>query len=382
MAEKLKYVPIFRCRQQEFSVLKSFDFGNRIYPCVEIIKELDRAPSKARKVSQGLFRIPVRKTFESVYIPFIRQIKADKVFVDLPTHLKPNREMKPETLSFLTKVVTNREKRTEYLKRLKPVADKIIPVISTYSEVTGERNSITNQEDAIRKDFKTLAFRTFLKTFPRDIPQIRSVLKSGDYLIMDWEDNELDFSDGDITDIVEELDKLDCNIIAHRNPFPQEMTYSGMKHGEVIDEIDNSLVYVFKKLAGTSFSDYVGIKKDKVGRGGVISPGFVYYDAVNNNFFGYRYKEGSHKKGKESPKLEEFETTIIPAVIESSATSRMKAHSLDFLGEDNRGWKTIKNIEIGEPLGESGKSAAKFKRIGMEHYLHCMRIKINNGDFD
>jgi hypothetical protein len=60
----------------------------------------------------------------------------------------------------------------------------------------------------------------------------------------------------------------------------------------------------------------------------------------------------------------------------------MQADSLDFLGDENYGWKIIKNIELGKPLGESGKSAAKFKRIGMEHYLHCIKTKIENGRLD
>ena len=41
MGKLLKYMPVLRVRQEEVKVLKSFDFGNRIYPCLEIIKELD-----------------------------------------------------------------------------------------------------------------------------------------------------------------------------------------------------------------------------------------------------------------------------------------------------------------------------------------------------
>ena len=80
--------------------------------------------------------------------------------------------------------------------------------------------------------------------------------------------------------------------------------------------------------------------------------------------------------------MSEFERTIIPAVIKSEAANRMQKHSLDYLGSDNEGWRIIKNIERGVLLGESGKSAAKFKRISMEHYLHCIKSKISNGDFD
>lgn len=373
-------MPVLRVRQEEVKVLKSFDFGDRIYPCLEIIKELDREP---RKVSpKSSIKPKKQKTFENVYLPIIRSIEAERVFVDLPVHLKPDRHMKKPTILFLRKVVANREKRTEYLKKFIPVASIVIPVISTYSEVTGERGSITLQENDIRPFFNTIAFRIFFNTFSRDITQIKALIHSDDYVMMDWGEMELDLDDGDIQDVVEELEKLDCNVIVHRNPFPKDITNSGLDHGKIIDTIDNSLLNIYKKLAGSGFSDYVGIKKDNISDGGVISPGFIYYDAINNIFYGYRYKYGSHKKGQPKPRLEEFETTIIPAVIRSDATKRMQAHSLDYLGFYNEGWRIIKNIELGLPIGESGKSPSKFKRISMEHYLHCIRIKISNGDFD
>ncbi len=158
---------------------------------------------------------------------------------------------------------------------------------------------------------------------------------------------------------------------------------TGLNHGSRIDTIDNSLLYIFKEFAGHCFSDYVGIKKDNITSGGVISPGFLFYDAVTNNFFGFRYKNGGHKKGEAKPELIEFETTIVPAVIASKPSERMKSDPLDYLGVGNKGWGIITNIELGENNGgESGKSAAKFKRISMEHYLHCMKVKISNGDFD
>ena len=290
--------------------------------------------------------------------------------------------MKVETLKFLRTVIAMREMRTGYMKKLIPVADKVIPVISTYSEVTGERRSIIIQENELRLHFQDIAFRTFLSTFPRDIVQIKEVIQGGDYLIMDWEDLELDLTDGDQYDVVEELKNLNCQIIIHRNPFPKEITNSGLEHCNVINSIDNSHIENFSTFGGSCFSDYAGIKKDSIGEGGVISPGFIFYDATENRFYGYKYKYGSHKKGEKPPDLEEFETTIVPAIINSSATKRMLTNSMDYLGRENMGWRILKNIELGGPLGESGKSPAKFKRIGMEHYLHCMKIKISNGDFD
>lgn len=379
MSKQIKYMPIFRGRQEELKVLKSFDFGDKIYPCIEIIKELDRMSCDSAKKSS---KPKKEKIFEDIYLPLVRNIKAERVFIDLPIHLKPTRDMKPPTLLFLRKVVAKRELRTEYMRKFIPVSNKVIPIISTYAEATGESGSIISQEKEIRPYFKTLAFRTFFKTFARDIEQISNLVNKDDYVIMDWEEMELDLKDGDINDIVERLKKLNCNVIIHRNPIPKDITFVGLNHGKIVTTIDNSLLNIYTELAGNSFSDYVGIKKDNVTEGGVSSPGFIYYDAVENNFYGYRFKHGSHKKGEIPPNIEEFETTIIPAVICSDASKRMHAHFLDYLGRDNVGWKIIKNIELGLPSGESGKSAAKFKRISMEHYLYCLKIKINNGDFD
>jgi len=385
MGTLLKYMPIFRVRQEETKVLKSFDFGDKIYPCLEIIKELDRVvkPKKQVTAQVSLFESKKGKTFENVYIPLIESIKADKVFIDLPVHLPQSRSTKPPTLLFLRAVVTNREKRTEYLKKFKPVASKVIPVISSYLQVSGEGNSISLQEKEIRKDFKTLAFRTFIETFPQDIAQIKKTIKPNDFIIMDYENEELDKTDGDIQDIIADFKNLNCNIIIHRNQIPKDVTMTRLDHGNMIDTIDNSLPYIFKEFAGHCFSDYVGIRKDNITEGGVISPGFLYYDAVMNSFFGFRYKNGGHKKGEQKPDIIEFETTIVPAVIACKSSVRMEMDSLDYLGIDNMGWGIIKNIELGENNGgESGKNAGKFKRISMEHYLHCLKVKISNGDFD
>ena len=69
----------------------------------------------------------------------------------------------------------------------------------------------------------------------------------------------------------------------------------------------SSETYIYKNIGGNSFSDFVGIKKDNITNGGVQSPGLIFYDAVENAFFGYRYTYGGHKKGEVKPDLNEFE---------------------------------------------------------------------------
>jgi hypothetical protein len=379
MSTSLKYVPIFRIRQEESKVLSTFDFGDRIYPCIEIIKDL-KAVSNAKKKSIDT-KSKADNSFEAFYALLINSIKAKHVFVDLPVHLQTrNRGMNLETLTFLKKIVTVRDRRTEYINRLSSLAPKMIPVIATYSLTTGEKGSIIPQENSIRPNFEVIAFRTFMKSFSRDIEQIEPLLKKTDFVIMDWQDEELDLTDGDQLEIVEHLKKLDCTVITHRNSFPDTITNVGLIHGEIVEAIDNSILNNYKNFGGNCFSDYSGIKKDKISSGApIISPGFVYYDSVNNEYYGYRYKNGSNKKGAIKPKLEEFETTIVPDVIASEASRRMHASTLDYLGSGNRGWKIITDISRKK---EKGKSPAKFKRIGMEHYLHCIKSRIANGDFD
>lgn len=209
MKKQLKYVPVFRSRQQELSVLKSFDFKDQIYPCLEIVKEIDRLPSKPRKGSK---KIAKQKKFEEVYLPIIANINARKVFVDLPVHLKEKRGMKKQTLSFITGVISRRPSRTEYLKKLSSLSDKIIPVISTYYGRTNERDSIRLQEIDLRPTFNTLAFRTFRDSFSRDITQIQSIVRKNDYVIMDWGDSELDVEDPEIEEINSQLSALKCVI--------------------------------------------------------------------------------------------------------------------------------------------------------------------------
>jgi hypothetical protein len=359
MSTSLKYVPVFRARQEEIKVLKGTNFGPRIYPCIEIIKA------------------PKPNMFQETYLNLVGQTKAERVFVDLPVHLKRSDKMKEDTLTFLT-TIAEMKHRITYLKTLRPLSTKVIPVISTYFHIDGKPGSINAQAEELRKHFPVLAFRTFLQSFDRDLPQIQKHLTPADFVVMDWLDLELDHQDGDQADIVTSLAKLECTVVVHRNAIAPSLKNSELEHGKVIDKIDNSLQHIYPTFGGTCFSDYVGIKKDHVTEGGVISPGFVYYDAVDNEFYGFRYEKGGHKKNEDDPQIEEFETRIVPHVLASEATQRMKASPLNYLTRDNFGWRTLNNIREG---GESGLNQAKYKRISMSHYLHCIKTKIENNVF-
>src|SRR6202008_5139554 len=85
-------------------------------------------------------------TFESAYKKIIANINCKKVFIDLPVHMAAVKGVDKDVLNFLQSVVFNRAKRTEYMIRLNPLSDRIIPIVSTYSQRNTEINSILLQE--------------------------------------------------------------------------------------------------------------------------------------------------------------------------------------------------------------------------------------------
>jgi hypothetical protein len=379
MSTQLTYVPVFRSLQEEMKVLRSFNFGQQIFPCLEIVKEVDRVNpvlnlKKPKKDNLKATVVKPDKSFEEAYLPLISAIKAKKIFVDIPVHITPTSDMKPEVLLFLTRVAGNRQVRISYMKKMSAYADKVIPIISTYFLRTGESFTLKMQADDLRATFNSLAFRTFEKSFASDIVQITQLAQSQDYLIVDLGDIPPDPND-DLTigPILDELKKFDnCPVIILRNAVKSSITNKGLDHCGVVKEIDNRLLLNYKKLYGASFADFVGIKKGDLKKGGGRSPGFIFYDPTENQYYGYR--------GLSSPAdLADIENIIIPEVYNSAAADRMQNSGLPYLGMDNAGWQTLVNILA---QLEPGNSQAKLKNISMAHYLHCMRTKINAGHFD
>lgn len=367
------YIPVFRLRQQEKKVLTTFDFGSEIYPYVEIFKHFEQQPRVPKPGSKTKPRPP--KQFHEIYLPILRQIKSDKVFVDFPVQLKVSNKMKKEVIEFLRGVIGKRDVRTSHLLSLKSINEKVIPVISTYSQRTGEPNSIKLQEADLRSSFNTLAFRTSGITFTNDMIQINAVLKSQDYLIVDIEERCLANAD-DMEAIEFMLDYLKtfkgCHVVLMNSPIDRKITNTGLDHGQKIERVDNSLMEKFKYFGADSFADHAGIKRDVVESGGGISPGFIYYDAVQNAFYGFKGLK------RVEPELDDFREIIVRDVLSSEATIRMQRSTLEYLCKENVGWKMLEDMWAET---EPWKSQAKFKRIAMEHYLHCVKAKILSGYF-
>ena len=349
-------MPALRSRQQELLVLGSFEFGDRICPLLEIIKEKDRINNS--------------KNSQEIWLGYVNDVKAEKIFIDLPVYIRDTSSMSDEVLRFNRTLLSNIERRIEFLKMFSTVNQKVIPVISSLLQKTRESNTITRQIMALRENFDSIAIRTFTNTFENDFPEILSDLNADDILIYDL----------DTTHPLNPLVKKQLNMIATlelpykvalRSAINTEIQNTKLDHGEVVPDADNSLLDVFQSiLKMNAFGDYAGIKKDDLNSGGTISPGFIFYDPVDNLYYGF--------KG-EMKSLSEFETTIVPAVLTSEPTRRLINDYPEFVSADNSGYQQLLAIADGS---ESGKSQAKFKRIAMEHYLHCIKTKIMNREFD
>jgi hypothetical protein len=356
MPYNFKYMPVCRSRQQELLVLNRFPFGSRIVPMLEIIKEKDR--------------INNAKSPQEIWSENINKINSERVIVDLPSYIKDSAAMPDEIIAFNRTVLNNIGNRINFYLSLAQTGPKMIPVVSSLLLKTGEANTITKQVAAIRESFPSLAIRTFTNTLELDLPEIKANFGENDILIYDLDTvqpyNPLVRKQTAILSTIPAVYK-----VALRSAINTEIQNTKLDHADIVADADNSLLEVFKdKLKTDAFGDYAGIKKDDLSAGGTISPGFIFYDPVENLYYGYK---GAIKD------LSEFEMTIVPAVLNSAVVATLKGAHPDFVNADNYGFKLLEDIRAGI---EKGKSQAKFKRISMEHYLHCMKVRVERGDFD
>jgi len=353
-------MPTFRVRQQETLVLKSFNFGKNMYPLIEIVKEHDRA----RKTE-------VQLSFDNIHNQLIENIKAQHVFVDLPIYLKQSGAVQDEVVAFSLSVIDKPDKRCEYLNKLSLSNPKAIPVISSYLLKTGDVGTIEPQFALLEPNFDRIAFRLFPLSFKEDFPIVAKLVRSNDYIIIDLGQINPFEKSPPLRPIVAALKNFTgCCKILLRSAINSEIQNVKLDHGQVVFDADNSHIdiEIMESFGVNATGDFVGVKKDDLTAGGTISPGFIYYDATENQYYGYR---------ADVKELIQFENKIVPDVLASEATVRMLQNDPPYVGINNPGFTTLRNIEAGN---ESGKSQAKFKRIAMEHYLYCMQIKILTRD--
>jgi hypothetical protein len=347
-------MPAFRVRVQELDLLKSFEFGNKICPYIEIVKEKDR---------------PRKMSYTTLFRSLITAIRSNTVFVDIPINLKLESKTHPDVIKFLTPM-RNVDNRINALEILAPL-DKMVPVISTYHTLTGQTGTIKKQVEKLRPKFPRMAFKITSKDpeFESELDQVESWLTAADYLIVDFAEDSINLNSDHIKEINKRLKNISiCPVIILRSAIPNEIKYKNFENDEEIPQTDNRLINQYKSLHASAFGDYAGIKKDLLSKSGgneKVVYGCIYYDGTNNNYYGYKGIEPGYSALKDS---------VIPMIKESSATRRMQESSLNFISDANRGWKLLHTPSVGRP--------GDLKRVSMEHYLHCIKTLIEAGNFD
>lgn len=344
----LIYMPTFRLRQEEIKVLQTTDFGDNIYPLIEIVKEKNRTDNK--------------KNFKEIHDSIIHSINSTHVFIDIPNYLSLQRNVKEEIIQFGLRVGNNQELRTQYILKLSN-KEKIIPVISSFNS---NQNSIHQQHDVLRPHFKKLAYRVFVDSFQNDIDAVIKIITENDYLIIDI-DKQTPFKSITLKPIIETLKNINQPTkVLLRSAINNDVQNVDLINNEIVEKIDHSHLDTenLTDFGVNCFGDYAGVKKDLMTKGGTISPGFIYFDAVENQSYGFKSPIKS---------LDEFQNKIVPDILSSECTRRMLDYNPPYLSNNNLGYKTLVDIISGQ---ENGRNQAKFKKIAMDHYIYCIKNKI------
>jgi hypothetical protein len=353
MKASFDYMPVLRVRTHELELLKGFDFGERICPCIEIVKE----KGKTKKISYSIF-----------YEMVIRAIKCNTVFVDIPIQLKMDRNTNPKVANFLLPM-RDVEHRIKAFTSITPLG-KIVPVISSYHHLTGAVGTIKKQVTKLRPMFPRLAFRVSAKDpeFQSEMDQVEEWLTEADHLIVDFCEDSINYNSDHVVEIKNRLANIHiCPVVILRSAIPHDVKYKDFENDEEVPGSDNRLQSQYKLLNASAFGDYAGIKRDllpKSGGGENTVFGCIFYDSTENKYYGY--------KGA-GPGYSELKDTVIPAVLQSDATKRMQADELDFISDTNLGWRLLHDAGTAQP--------GQLKRVSMEHYLHCIKVLIAAGRF-
>lgn len=353
MSSTLRYVPVFRARQQEILVLKETDFGSEMCPMVEIIKEKDRKNNQ-------------QSSFE-IYRDLVEAISTEHVFLSLPNYIKLSNSTQTEVITFSRTILESISNRVVFFQHFEGIK-KAVPVISSLLNLLGETETITKQWENLKDKFPRVAFMTNSDSFEEDMAEIEASIRVGsDFFIYDLgtvsPSNPI-FRKHNRKLREDRFNGLTKIII--RSALNSDIKNVELEHNDIISEADNSLIELFEKENFDAFGDYAGIKKDDLTAGGTISPGFIFYDPYDNLYYGFKAEE---------KKLSQFKDHIVPAVLQSIPFIRLQDQYSTFI-EGNAGLKLLQDINIGI---ENGQNQAKFKKIAMQHYLHCMKIWIEEG---
>ncbi|MFA5448306.1 MAG: hypothetical protein WC233_08520 [Sphaerochaeta sp.] len=339
------YVPILKNRAIEISVIKELVEGNltnNTIPLFEIVQEKSRSNSK------------------KTYIDELREIfskSRNRFLIDFP-QLDVTAATSDSMRNFLIQVNRNKDFIFEQFNQCKNI-DNAIPVISFRKNDLVSSEQINERIHKLRQDFTNLALRlTPSQASEQTLLELR--LQEGDMVILDIDDNSHTNPIFKINyKALRELKRTHAirTIIANSHR-PTSMLNKNIRDGLPIEEIDNSLLELYKTntYGFDGFADYASVTKTLPTTGGSISPAGVYYSFESNYFVGFR---------GETSLLNEFQDHIAPAIINSPYWREFSDHHHD----QCPGCRKIKDIK--EAI-QSGKSQGLWKGITMSHYIYTL----------
>ncbi len=337
----MKYVPILRYRQEERKSLLNVAFSSKTVPLVEIVT------SKLRSTST--------KTIFEQFKEDLPRI-SEWVLIDFPTYIPMKNGTNPQVASFLRPILANHALRTQLFSSLR--GSNITPVV-TYNASLSHYipNTVTAEATRLRTLFQRLAFRIFVNHSTSALAEIRQVIQRGDVVILDLGENaHTTPSFQRLYKNIGSLKEFDVKTVIARSAIPASVTNVGLNSGQIIESADNSLLTAYSTYGFDALGDYAGLKRDELPGGGTISPGFIYFSWEDNSYYGYN-----------SPikKLSEFEQTIIPQVLNSTAWRQYSpAHHTTCAG--------CKEILAIHNETVSGQNQARWKGITCSHYLNTL----------
>lgn len=335
-----QYMPVLRYREQERIAYGNSNFDSRITPLFEVITEKQRSTDTIDKL--------IRETSGK-----------DNVIIDIPIYvpIKPNTQ--PSVTSFLNPMKANDSLRTQFFLDQRLVNQgTFIPTVSYDPQVPFSSSKIKEQIQELRKKYTTLAFRCHYKHNSPFLSLVESYSNEGDILIFDLD--EANYRHSKFEEVHKRVtstsQKKGLKSVLLRSTIPKDLTNTELENDEIVDKIDNSHLKKYSEYNYSAFGDYAGVKKDELTKGGVISPGYLFYSWESNSFYGYK---GNFKSANS------FTTILLPEILKSKPWKEFT----DSHKNSCYGCSSITAIDQGTKKGNSQPS---WKGFAASHYLKTL----------
>lgn len=339
---EMKYFPTMCGNETMKNILKKQKISDCITPVFEMVNTV--APRKDKRGYFGYWA-DMFNNYDSMTV------------VDIPMeHQEFLGKMEPEYRQFFTDVYTKPDFRVNTLNKF-DISDKVIPTLS-HNPSMPYSHQLIDENSKLSKNFKRKAVRLFTSSPIVAYEDCKKILNENDILFVDIHENTAEYATIMLDNARKVKADTNCHIV-----IKQTSVGNGYKNTELPDSkitkgtktyehIKHSLYIEYKNLGFDGFSDYVGVRKYTLKNIPIVSPGFLIFDNSDGSYYGYK---GTYDD------LDSY---------------------LDIIKKYEKSihWKNIKNshrkicegckvLDKMISTRSSYKSAPKWKRVSMSHYI-------------